>query len=318
MSERTDHISVLKKEVLDQFDYLSEIGQGYFFDGTLGAAGHSIAIAQKSSKKIHFIGLDIDQSALELAKTNVAKEGLSKRFTFERGNFKDAKEILEQLGIESISGALVDLGVSSMQFDQPERGFSFKYPAETLDMRMNQEQDLTAKDILNNYPESVLERIFRDYGEEKFARNIAKYITQRRKRKKIETVGDLLEVLASAIPKKFQFGRTHYATKVFQALRIEVNAELKNLDQAIFDIVAMLQPGGRLAVITFHSLEDRIIKKSFLKLQNPCECPPSMPCACGKEPIASVLTKKPICPDEEEIGNNLRSRSAKLRVIEKL
>lgn len=318
MSQQEEHISVLKDEILGQFAYLSTMKEGYFFDGTLGAGGHSLAIAQKASKNIKFVGTDLDQDALRLAQANIAKAGMVDRFVSKWDNFKDAKMILDELEVDHLVGALIDLGVSSMQFDRPERGFSFKYPDEILDMRMNQQQELDAKGIINTYAESDLIRIFRQFGEEKFASRIARGITRARKVKPVKTVGDLLSILSQSIPKKFQMGRIHYATKVFQALRIEVNAELAKLDEAIFNIVEKLTPGSKLAMITFHSLEDRIVKSSFIKLQNPCECPAQMPCICGKKPIVRILTKKPIIPTDEEISINPRSRSAKLRVIEKL
>ena len=211
----------------------------------------------------------------------------------------------------------VDVELIEEQLSEPKRGFSFRLDG-PLDMRMDQDQEFDAVEIVNNYSESNLERIFSRYGEEKFSRRIAREITASRQKKKIRTVGDLLAILEKVIPKRMYFQKKHPATKVFQALRIEVNGELEQLDQALVNIVQNLNPGGRLGVITFHSLEDRIVKHTFLKLQNPCECPRELPCVCGKKPLAMVITKKPVIPNEKEIEFNPRARSAKLRVIERL
>lgn len=318
---KINHTPVLESEVVEQFTYLKSCVSPLFFDGTLGAGGHSIAIAQNtlsSNNEARFIGVDQDQKALQIAKKNIKNAKLNDKFILIHDNFKNVDNILDEQGIDKIDGALLDIGVSSMQLDDAERGFSFKDPFQLLDMRMNQDDKIDAKYILNNYRESEIEQILRDYGEEPFARRIARGVVEMRKIKRVDKVKDLLEVLDLAIPTKFKFGKTHYATRTFQALRIEVNHELEILDDTLFYIMGRMNIGGKLAVITFHSLEDRIVKRAFQLMQNPCQCPPRMPCICGKEPIGKIITKKPIIATEAETELNKRSRSAKLRVIEKL
>jgi 16S rRNA (cytosine1402-N4)-methyltransferase len=319
-SDRNMHIPVLKNEIVECFEYLKKIDAPVFVDGTLGAGGHSLAIAQSQNDnaKIRFIGIDQDENAIKLAKGNIKKSEGSGSFDLVHDNFKNIKDILEEIKIKNVDGILVDLGVSSMQLDQAERGFSFKDPEQPLDMRMDQTKKFDAKYIIGNYPEAKLEYIFREYGEEPFAKRIAKNICISRKIKKIEKVGDLLDVISTSIPGKMKYGRIHFATKTFQALRIEVNAELTKLDQAIYDFTDVLKTGGRLAVITFHSLEDRIIKHAFIKLADPCECPKQMPCICNKKATVKIVTRKPISSTAEEISLNARSRSAKLRILEKI
>jgi len=321
MNKQVSHIPVLKTEVLKTFEYLGQSEMPFFVDGTLGAGGHSLAIAnnfQLPDSRFQIMGIDQDEEALKIAKSNIKKAGLNKNFILVHDNFKNIKNVLDDANLTTISGALIDLGVSSMQLDDAKRGFSFKDSEQPLDMRMDQSRKFDAKYILANYPEAKIEHILKEYGEEPFARRIAKNIRDHRKIEKIEKIGTLLEIIAKSIPDKFKHGRTHFATKTFQALRIEVNAELRDLDKVINDFVDVLEEKGRLAVISFHSLEDRIVKHTFQSLANPCECPKQMPCICGKKPMIEILTRKPIIPTEKEIEANPRSRSAKLRIVEKL
>lgn len=327
-----NHIPVLKNEIVECFSYLKNISDGIFVDGTVGAGNHSIALADKlkaEGSKLKLIGIDKDKTAIVSAKKNIKAAGLYDSFILVNDDFKNVKEILRSIqphpaspskGEELIDGAMLDLGVSSMQLDQKDRGFSFADSNARLDMRMDQRGELDAVKILNHYPEEKLEKILREYGEEKFAKNIAKNICLIRKNKHIETVGDLLYILGQSIPVKIRkTGRTHFATKTFQAIRIEVNSELINLEKSIHDFVDIMKPGGRLAIITFHSLEDRIVKNIFRDLANDCSCPPNAPiCICNKKPAVKLINKKPIVPTEEEVKNNPRSRSAKLRMVEKL
>lgn len=311
------HIPVLKKEILDKFSYLPS--EGIFLDGTLGLAGHSIALIKNSERKFKIIGLDRDQAALDLAENEIKNSGLENRFILLHENYSNVIQALNELRIDKIDGALLDLGVSSMQLDQKARGFSFEDINASLDMRMDQNQKIDAKYILNYYPESEIEKILQEYGEEKFARIIARNICKTRKEKLFNLVGDLLSVLQVSIPKKIQAtSKKHYATNVFRALRIEVNDELKPLEKTILDIVSVLKPKSKLAVITFHSTEDRIVKNVFRDLARVCSCPENAPiCTCDRKAEVILLNKKPIIATNEEIAENPRSRSAKLRVIEK-
>lgn len=320
------HIPVLKNEVIATFGYLKDTESPIFVDGTIGAAGHSIAITQNQkvksenenvSIKLQIIGIDQDQTALKLAEKNIQDAGLDKNFALVHTNFQNTILALNELNIDKIDGALLDLGVSSMQLDSKERGFSFSNSEAPLDMRMDCDNELTAEIVLNTSSSGHLEEIMRRFGEEHFAKNIARSIVYQRKKKPLKTVGDLLEIIESSVPKKSR-GRIHPATRTFQALRIEVNQELDILAQSIENLTKLLKPGGRLAVISFHSLEDRIVKQTFKELENPCHCPSEMPCICGKEPIVRIVTKKPIIPTDKEIAINPRSRSAKLRIVEKL
>lgn len=317
------HIPVLLNEVLRQFDYLANAKDGYFVDATLGAGGHSIAISnafQVSRSTFHVIGIDKDGSALEIAKGNIDKAGLIDQFALVHDDLKNIKKMLAGLNIDKIDGALIDLGVSSMQLDQSERGFTFQNADAPLDMRMNQEQKTTAEQLLLTMTRQELEKILRELGEERFAKNIAKNIARQRKERPVKTAGDLLEILRRSIPAKVQATQDkHFATNAFRALRIAVNEELAGLEQAIIDFTELLKPSARLAVISFHSTEDRIVKKTFQQLANPCICLPDLPqCACGRKPTVKIITKKPIIPSEQEIAANPRSRSAKLRAVEKL
>lgn len=332
------HIPVLKNEILDVFSYLSDKSGVIFVDGTIGAGGHSLAIAEKykiQETRNKIMGIDKDQDALDLAKKNINKAKLCDNFIFIQDDFKNIKEILKKVSDKLslfakatrddqnhilINGALLDLGVSSMQLDQKDRGFSFSDLNAKLDMRMDQSQKLDATLVLNKYPEEKLEKILRQYGEEKFSRGIAKNICLIRKNKHIETVGDLIYILEKSIPLKFQkTSRAHFATKTFQAIRIEVNGELEGLKEVINDFISFLVPGGRIAIITFHSLEDRIVKNAFRELASDCICPENAPiCNCNKVSEVKLINKKPIVATDQEIIENPRSRSAKLRVVEKL
>jgi len=321
------HTPVLVDQITAIFSYLKE---GVFVDGTLGAGGHSLAIVSKlratnqesqvTSNELRVIGIDKDKSALEVSCENIKKKGLNKIFILIHNDFKNILDILKDLKIKSIDGAILDLGVSSMQFDNKERGFSFSDPDQFLDMRMNHDQTLTASKIVNYYSQSQIEDILNRFGEEPFANKIAREICLQRKNHRINTVGDLLHALKKAIPVKFQNKfRIHYATKTFQALRIEVNHELENLEKATLNFISILKPGGRLAVISFHSLEDRIVKNTFRNLAKDCICPSDSPiCTCNHKPEVKLLTKHPLTPREQEIRQNPRSRSAKLRVVEKI
>lgn len=311
-----NHIPVLENEIVNIFSYLSAIKDTVFVDGTIGNAGHSISIAERTRTRV--IAIDKDQSAIDLSKKNISSKGLSDTFTFIHDDFKNIKSILDKLDITKIDGALLDLGVSSMQLDDTSRGFSFKNPDEELDMRMDQSQTFSAKDIVNGYSKFDLLSIIRDYGEEKHAKRIVDNIVASRKENPIKTVGDLLHILEKSIPKKEQYGKIHYATRTFQAIRIETNGELDGLKEAIIDFCDVLSPGSKFAIISFHSLEDRTVKQTFFDLANPCKCPKEMPCACDKKPTIEIETKKPIIASGEEIAINPRSRSAKLRVITKL
>jgi len=316
-----NHIPVLEKEIVHTFSYLSNLKCGIFVDGTAGAGNHSIAIARSDKNRrprAEFIAIDKDESAIKLSKRNIKKEGLSDCFKFVHDDFKNIKSILEKAEVDRIDGALLDLGVSSMQLDDSSRGFSFKNTDVDLDMRMDQSQTFSAKDVVNGYSKFDLLKIIRDYGEEKHAKRITDNIVVSRKENPIKTVGDLLKILEQSIPKKEQFGKIHYATRTFQAIRIETNSELDRLREAIIDFCDVLSSGSKLAIISFHSLEDRIVKQTFFDLANPCKCPREMPCICNKKTSIRIITRKPIIASDKEIKNNPRSRSAKLRIIEKI
>lgn len=304
------HVSVLLDECIEGLNIRED---GTYVDCTLGGAGHTKEIL-KQIKNGKLIGIDQDMDALNNAK--VILEDFP-QVTLVHDNFENIKRILEREAPEGVDGILMDLGVSSYQLDQGERGFSYMQDS-PLDMRMNREDHLSAYEIVNTYDEEALARIIRDYGEENWAKRIGKIIIERRQAGPIKTTGELVDVIKSAIPAKARRDGPHPAKRTFQAIRIEVNRELSILRQTILDAVDGLAPEGRLAIITFHSLEDRIVKNTYRELMDPCDCPKSMPCICGKEPIVKVLTKKPILPSEEEITENPRSRSAKLRVLEKI
>ena len=284
-------------------------------DGTLGGAGHAREVCQRLSAKGRFIGIDQDQDAIVAASERLAAYG--DRVTIIRSNYCYMANELKNLGIHQVDGILLDLGVSSYQLDNEERGFTYRADA-PLDMRMDQRQSRTAADIINGYEEKELYRIIRDYGEDKFAKNIAKHIVAARQQKPVETTGELTEIIRRAIPMKIQAAGGHPAKRTFQAVRIELNRELDVLRESLDGMIDMLGDGGRICVITFHSLEDRIVKTIFRKNENPCTCPPDFPvCVCGKKSKGRVITRKPILPGEEELSENSRSKSAKLRIFER-
>lgn len=289
---------------------LSERPDGLFVDGTLGGGGHTEEILKRTTGKV--MGIDRDWDALRAAGARLSPFG--ERFVPVHGNYANVVSLLHSVGQDRIDGMLMDLGVSSYQLDNPERGFSFHNDA-PLDMRMDQTAELTAEIVLNTYPEKELIRIISQYGEEKWAVRIAKFIVAARP---LKTTMDLVKVIDAAVPASERRKVSHPARRTFQAIRIEVNSELSLLEPALRDAVSCLKPGGRLVVITFHSLEDRIVKQTFQNMQNPCTCPPKAPvCICGKKPLGHVVTRKPVLPTEEECEINLRSRSAKVRAFEK-
>ncbi len=306
------HYSVLLRETIENLKIRPD---GIYLDGTLGGAGHAVEVVRRLSENGRFFGIDQDDAAIEAAQERLKPYG--KNVTIIRSNFRNAREVLKEQNTDKVDGIVLDLGVSSYQLDTIERGFSYKYDTD-LDMRMDRRQALTAKDIVNGYTEAELYRIIRDYGEDQFAKNIAKHIVQARRKKKIETTGELNEIIKAAIPAKMR-QNGHPSKKTFQAIRIECNQELEVLKSSLDDLIEMLNPGGRICIITFHSLEDRIVKAAFKQKENPCTCPPSFPvCICNQKPQGKVITRKPILPSEEELEQNSRSKSAKLRVFEKI
>ena len=307
------HYSVLLEETIENLNIKPD---GIYVDGTLGGAGHASQVAKRLSEKGRLIGIDQDADAIKAASERLAPFG--ERITIIRSNYSNMKEELYAIGVEHVDGIVLDLGVSSFQLDTPERGFTYREADAPLDMRMDDRQTLTAKDIVNNYSEMDLYRIIRDYGEDKFAKNIAKHIVAERAKKTIETTGELTEIIRAAIPMKVQATGGHPAKRTFQAIRIELNRELEVLENSLDEMIELLNPGGRICIITFHSLEDRIVKTSFKKNENPCTCPSDFPvCVCGKVSKGKVITKKPILPSNEELEENSRSKSAKLRVFER-
>ena len=313
MSEQFSHIPVLLNETLE---FLAPERGGIFVDGTLGGGGHAEAVLTRLPQTGRLIGIDRDWEAVHAAGDRLSSFG--DRFTALHGNFFEMKTLLSGIGVSEVNGILLDLGVSSHQLDTQERGFSYKTDA-PLDMRMDQGARLSAKDIVNTYAESELARIFFAYGEERFSRRIAEKICRAREQYPIEITLQLAQIVREAIPGKYRNEPQHPARRTFQALRIEVNSELAGLDQAVEQACDLLQKGGRLCIITFHSLEDRIVKQAFRRFENPCTCPPSAPiCICGKTPKAKILTKKPLTASAEEEAQNSRSTSAKLRCIEKI
>ena len=305
------HKSVLLDEVLEQLNIRED---GIYVDGTLGGAGHAGEVC-KRLKGGMFVGIDQDADAIAVASERLAKYPFAKVV---RSNYSEMKQVLNELGITKVNGILLDLGVSSYQLDTAERGFSYMEEDAPLDMRMDHRMEMTARDIVNGYSETELYRIIRDYGEDPFAKNIAKHIVMRREKKELLTCGDLNEAIRAAIPMKIQKNLGHPSKRTFQAIRIELNGELRVLQNTLDDMIDLLAEDGRLCIITFHSLEDRIVKSGFKKRENPCECPPSFPvCVCGKKSAGRVITRKPILPSEEECEENKRARSAKLRVFER-
>lgn len=306
------HISVLYEESIRA---LNISDNGIYVDGTLGGGGHSRGVLSRN-ETCSLIGIDRDSEAIAAAGERLAPFG--KRAVLVNDNFCNVKDILKKQGVEKINGALLDLGVSSYQLDNAQRGFSYMHNA-PLDMRMNSNDAITARDIVNSYSAEELARIFFDYGEEKWSKRIAEFIVREREKSPVETTGQLAQIIKAAIPKKARLDGGHPAKRVFQAIRIEVNGELKILEQAIRDFADVLVTGGRIAVITFHSLEDRIVKSTFRSLAEGCTCPKEFPvCVCGGKPTVKIITKRPILPDTKELDVNSRSKSAKLRVAEKL
>lgn len=309
-----NHTSVLRDETIEELHIRPD---GIYVDGTLGGGGHSYEICKRLSKKGRLIGIDQDADAIQAASERLAE--FSDRVTIVRSNYSDMAGVLGRLGIDHVDGIVLDLGVSSFQLDTPERGFTYRSEDAPLDMRMDDRQKLTAKDIVNQYSEMELFRIIRDYGEDRFAKNIAKHIVAERTKKPIETTGDLNAIIKAAIPMKVQVTGGHPSKRTFQALRIELNHELDVLQDNLDTMIDLLNPGGRICIITFHSLEDRIVKSNFKKNENPCTCPSNFPvCVCGNKSKGHVVTRKPILPSEEELEVNKRSKSAKLRVFERL
>jgi len=291
---------------------------GVYIDGTVGGAGHSAEILKRLGEGGILVGLDKDETAIEVSKKRLSAIKTQARFILENTSFKNMKKVCFEKGIMQADGVLLDLGVSSHQLDEGERGFSYWQDAR-LDMRMDKKQELTAEVIVNEYDEKEISRIIRDYGEEKWASRIAHFIVKERQRRRISTTAELVEIVKAAIPASDRRNGPHPARRTFQALRIAVNDELNTLKDTIEIAVSMLAKGGRLCIISFHSLEDRIVKTEFQRMVNPCTCPPEFPvCVCGKKPVAVKITKKPILPSEQEVVNNPRARSAKLRVLEKI
>lgn len=308
-----EHYSVLLHETIQQLNIKPD---GTYVDGTLGGGGHACLVAKCLSERGRLIGIDQDADAVRAAGERLAEFG--SKVTVIRSNYANMREELLRIGIRQVDGIVLDLGVSSFQLDTAERGFTYRRADAPLDMRMDDRQELTAKDIVNSYSEAELYRMIRDYGEDRFAKNIARNIVQERQKKVIETAGELTEIIRASIPMKVQATGGHPAKRTFQAIRIELNRELEILEDHLDDMIGLLAPGGRICVITFHSLEDRIVKTIFKKNENPCTCPKDFPvCVCGKVSQGRVITRKPILPTEEELEENSRSKSAKLRVFEK-
>lgn len=306
------HVSVLLEETIENLKIKKD---GIYVDGTLGGGGHAYHIAQKLSDKGRLIGIDQDDEAICAAKQRL--DEFSEKITIVRSNYCMIKDVLSDLHIDFVDGILLDLGVSSYQLDNVERGFSYRYDT-PLDMRMDRRATISAKEIINEYSEIEIFHIIKDYGEDKFAKNIAKHIARARQEKPIETTGELNRIIEAAIPAKMRMSGGHPSKRTFQAVRIACNRELEVLKESVDEMISLLHPGGRLCIITFHSLEDRIVKTLFKKNENPCTCPPHFPmCVCGNVSKGKVITRKPMLPSEEEMEANSRAKSAKLRVFEK-
>lgn len=308
-----EHAPVMPGEVLET---LACKPGAVYVDGTLGGGGHSLEILKASSPDGRLIGIDRDDEALKAAATTL--EPFKDRITLVKENYRNIKKVLAQLAVTAVDGILLDLGVSSYQLDEPERGFSFRFEAR-LDMRMDKSQEFSAYDIVNTFETEELAKIFKDYGEERDAKRIARAIDKARSAKPVETTGDLVRVILATVPKRFQPKQIHPATRVFQALRIAVNDELGSLEQGLKDGADALRSGGRFSVISFHSLEDRIVKNAFRELATGCICPPRVAvCVCGRKPAARLVTRKALIASDAEVDKNPRARSAKLRAIEKI
>lgn len=314
--EREDsfsHVPVLLNEVIRELNVRSD---GVYLDGTLGGAGHSFEIAKRLKKGGRLIGLDRDDEAIKAASEKLS--GFSEFVTIVHENYGNMKKVVHELSIPSVDGILLDLGVSSHQLDDIERGFSYSSDSSLLDMRMDRREERSAEDILNSYPEEELERVIRLYGEEKFSRQIAANIVKEREKERLKYSGQLNEIIRKSIPEKFRRTGGNPSKRTFQALRIEVNDELNVLSDSIDDMIELLSDKGRLCIITFHSLEDRIVKEAFRKNEDPCICPPDFPvCVCGRRSKGKVLTRKAIIPGQEELASNKRAKSARLRVFER-
>lgn len=307
------HASVLLNETIDSLNIKPD---GIYVDGTLGGGGHSFEICKRLGDGGRLIGIDQDLDAIAAATERL--QPYKDKVTIVHSNYQDIDSVLKGLSISGVDGIVLDLGVSSYQLDNVDRGFTYREDT-PLDMRMDQTQPMTAKDIVNDYSEMELYRVIRDYGEEQFAKNIAKHIVRARSDKPIETTGELNEIIKAAIPAKLRQGTGHPSKKTFQAIRIELNHELDVLEQSLDTMIKWLNPGGRLSIITFHSLEDRIVKTIYRRNMNPCTCPPSFPvCTCGKVSMGKVVTRKPIVPSEQELADNKRAKSSKLRVFERI
>ncbi|WP_022748387.1 16S rRNA (cytosine(1402)-N(4))-methyltransferase RsmH [Lachnobacterium bovis] len=308
------HYSVLLNETIENLDIKPD---GIYVDGTLGGGGHSLEICKKLGENGRLIGIDQDQAAINAASERLAD--YKDNVTIIRSNYSNMKNVLANIGITKVDGIVLDLGVSSYQLDTPERGFTYRVEDAPLDMRMDDRQQLTARDIVNDYSEKELFRIIKDYGEDRFAKNIAKHICAARQEKPIETTGELNEIISAAIPKKIQKTGGHPSKRTYQAIRIELNHELDVLKNNLDDMIDLLNDDGRICIITFHSLEDRIVKSAFKKNENPCTCPREFPvCVCKNKSKGKVISRKPILPSEQELEENSRSRSAKLRVFHKI
>ncbi len=308
------HKSVLLKETIESLHIRPN---GTYVDGTLGGGGHAYEVCGHLAQKGQLIGIDQDEDAIRAAARRLSEFG--DRVQIIRGNYCEMKEALAEAGIDKVDGIVLDLGVSSYQLDDPTRGFTYRVEDAPLDMRMDKRQRFTAKELVNTYSEQELYRVIRDYGEDKFAKNIAKHIVAARAEKEIETTGELVGIIKAAIPAKVRINGGHPAKRTFQAIRIELNHELEVLQDSVEGMIRLLNPGGRICIITFHSLEDRIVKNIYKKSENPCTCPSDFPvCVCGRKPLGKVVTRKPTVPSEEEIECNPRAKSAKLRVFERI
>lgn len=306
------HTSVLLDETIEALDIKPD---GIYVDGTLGGGGHSYEICKRLSPRGRLIGIDQDEAAIAAAAERLGE--FKNNVTIIRSNYCEMRKKLADMGVTSVDGIMLDLGVSSYQLDTVGRGFTYREDA-PLDMRMDQRQRLTARDVVNEYSEMELYRVIRDYGEDKFAKNIAKHIVRERQKKALETTGELIQAIKAAIPMKIQSAGGHPAKRTFQAIRIEVNNELGVLQDSLDDMIELLNNKGRICIITFHSLEDRMVKNCFRRNEDPCICPKEFPvCVCKRKPKGRVVTKKPILPGEEELSRNSRSKSAKLRVFER-
>ena len=306
------HKSVLLEETIEGLNIKPE---GIYVDGTLGGGGHALEVVKRLGDKGRFFGIDQDEAAIEAASERLSD--YRDKITLIHDNYENAVLRLREKGISGVDGIVLDLGVSSYQLDTVERGFSYKYDT-ALDMRMDRRQPLSAREIVNDYSQKELARIIRDYGEDKFANNIAKHIVAEREKEEIKTTFQLNEIIKGAIPAKMRETGGHPSKRTFQAIRIECNRELEVLKNSLEEMIAFLNPGGRICIITFHSLEDRIVKSAFKKQENPCICPPEFPvCMCGRQPLGKVITRKPVTPTEKEQERNSRSKSAKLRIFER-